>query len=210
MRSQQPSKTDLNTGNEERDAAVAALRAGEVVLFPTDTVYGIGLAVGISKTLEALYAIKERARENPIPWLVENPHALDRYTKDLSTISQRLAQEFWPGPLTLIVEANDRVERAFCAVDGSIALRMPNNTTALELIKGVGQPLATTSANISGQEPPREFRDIDPRILSKVSIALADSQQRTGLASTIVDCRQENPRVLREGSITRQAILALS
>ena len=129
--------------------AVAALKRGEAVIFPTETVYGLGVSVEAAASPEALYDLKERDRGKPVSWLVGGVDDLDRYGAHVPDLARRLARAYWPGPLTLIVEASDAVPAAFRSAAGSIGLRMPDNDTALELIEAVGCPLATTSANIS-------------------------------------------------------------
>ena len=126
--------------------AVAALKRGEAVIFPTETVYGLGVSVEAAASPEALYDLKERDRGKPVSWLVGGADDLDRYGAHVPDLARRLARAYWPGPLTLIVEASDAVPAAFRSAAGSIGLRMPDNDTALELIEAVGCPLATTSS----------------------------------------------------------------
>ena len=127
------------------------------VIFPTETVYGLGVSVEAAASPEALYDLKERDRGKPVSWLVGGVDDLDRYGAHVPDLARRLARAYWPGPLTLIVEAGDAVPAAFRSAAGSIGLRMPDNDTALELIEAVGCPLATTSANISGLQAPGAF-----------------------------------------------------
>ena len=118
--------------------AVAALKRGEAVIFPTETVYGLGVSVEAAASPEALYDLKERDRGKPVSWLVGGVDDLDRYGAHVPDLARRLARAYWPGPLTLIVEASDAVPAAFRSAAGSIGLRMPDNDTALELIEAVG------------------------------------------------------------------------
>lgn len=188
---------------------VAALIAGQPLIFPTDTVYGLGVAVGIVESPALLFDIKERDHAKPVAWLVANAESLNLYGKDVPAYATMLARSFWPGPLTIIVKADTNVRKSYRAKDGTIALRMPDNKFALQLIECVGVPLATTSANISGQEPPCTFEEIDTRLLEKVSVVLRDNGKRTGVASTVVDCTGEKPVVVREGSVSAAAIQSL-
>ena len=131
--------------------AVAALKRGEAVIFPTETVYGLGVSVEAAASPEALYDLKERDRGKPVSWLVGGVDDLDRYGAHVPDLARRLARAYWPGPLTLIVEAGDAVPAAFRSAAGSIGLRMPDNATALALVRAAGCHLATTSANLSGR-----------------------------------------------------------
>lgn len=195
--------------------AVAALKRGEAVIFPTETVYGLGVSVEAAASPEALYDLKERDRGKPVSWLVGGVDDLDRYGAHVPDLARRLARAYWPGPLTLIVEASDAVPAAFRSAAGSIGLRMPDNDTALELIEAVGCPLATTSANISGHPAPRSLAAVDPALASRAAAVLADDADvhdagKSGVASTVLDCTGPRPRVLREGAITLSDIETLS
>lgn len=188
------------------ERVAAALAAGEAAVFPTDTVYGVGVAVGCASTPAALYAIKHRDPEKAIPWLVGGVDALNVYGKGVSVYALAAAQEFWPGPLTLIVEASPEVPKEFTAANGTIALRMPADATALDLIARAGAPLATSSANFQGKRPPHTFAEVDPGVLACVAAACGDEAPRSGKSSTIIDCTAPAPRLLREGAITLRDI----
>lgn len=190
-------------------AAVDALSAGEPVIFPTDTVYGLGVAVGKAMTPELLYDLKRRDHGKPVAWLVSDPGALALYGTAVPAFAQALARTFWPGPLTLIVRAAPDVPEPFRAQGGTIALRMPDNELALSLIERVGVPLATTSANISGQKPPRTFAELDPALLDCVSTVLRDDTEKSGVASSVVDCTGDHPIMVREGGVSIADIQAL-
>lgn len=188
------------------DRGVATLTAGLPLIFPTDTVYGLGVAVGIAESPEILYDIKERDHGKPVAWLVAKPESLNLYGKGVPDCAFDIARWFWPGPLTIVVKAASNVKKPFCAEDGTIALRMPDNEVALALIERTGMPLATTSANISGQKPPKTFDEVDTRLLERVPLALRDDKEKTGVASTVIDCTTEYPRMLREGDISFEEI----
>ncbi|MDR0514277.1 MAG: threonylcarbamoyl-AMP synthase [Coriobacteriaceae bacterium] len=194
-------KTALSVADDAVEKAAGVLLAGSPVMFPTDTVYGLGLAVGIAQSLHVLCDIKGRDHGKPVAWLVEGPQALERYGMAVPDYALGLAARYWPGPLTLVVQASAAVPVAFRAPDGSIALRMPDHALAQALIKRVAVPLATTSANLSGQAPPRSFDEVDARLREVVPFSLVGSQPGSGIASTVIDCTKESPTVLREGSI---------
>ena len=195
---------DTIQGHLERGAVT--LMSGQPLIFPTDTVYGLGVAVGIAETPQVLFELKERDFGKPVAWLVASPEALGLYGKDVPEYAFALARAFWPGPLSIIVKADTNVRESFCAENRTIALRMPRHDLALQLIERAGVPLATTSANISGQKAPSTFEEIDPRLLEKVSVVLRDETCGTGLASTIVDCSGPVPRMVRTGNLSFEAI----
>lgn len=191
--------------------AIAALRRGEAVIFPTETVYGLGVSVEAAASPDVLYDLKERDRGKPISWLVGGVDDLDRYGAHVPDLARRLARAYWPGPLTLVVEAGGAVPAAFRSAAGSIGLRMPDNEAALELIEAVGCPLATTSANISGLQAPGAFDALDPDLAARVSVVVPDDgdDDKSGVASTVLDCTVDPPRLLREGAVSEADIQAL-
>ena len=194
------------------DQTVAALLSGKAAVYPTETVYGVGVAVRIAPTPAVLYDIKRRERHKPIAWLVGGVDALAVYGRHVPEFAHVLACTFWPGPLTLIVNASNEVPEAYCSAEGTIGLRMPNNETVLNLIKQVGCPLATSSANISGNKAPCSFDALDETLVAKVAAVLADSNdvEKSGVASTVVDCTGDHPVMVREGAITVEDIRTFS
>lgn len=184
------------------EEVAAALKAGRAAVFPTDTVYGIGVAVTRASSPREIYVAKRRDLGKAIPWLVDGRTALNVFGSDAPAYAFALADAFWPGPLTLIVPASGGVPRPFGAEDRTVALRMPDDATALELIARAGCPIATSSANFQGHVPPQAFADIDPAFLSGVAAACGDDRPRSGVSSTIVDCSGGAPRIVRVGTIS--------
>ncbi|MBQ9001906.1 MAG: threonylcarbamoyl-AMP synthase [Eggerthellaceae bacterium] len=181
------------------DRAVEELRAGRAVVFPTDTVYGLGVAVAHASGPEAIYELKRRDAGKPVAWLVGDVADLERYGRDVSPEVFELARRFWPGALTIIVNASAAVPRAF-APTGTIGLRMPASEVALALAHSVG-PLATSSANRAGQPAPQTLAQVDERILSAVRAVLPDEAPASGISSTVVDATSPELAILRQGSV---------
>lgn len=191
--------------------ALCALENGQPIVFPTDTLFGLGVSVLHAPSPEILYAIKHREKRKPIAWLVGGIDDLQRYGKVVPDFAFALARTFWPGPLTIIVKASNEVPEAFRSAEGTIGLRMPANETAHALISQLGCPIATTSANLSGQKNTIAFDEIDPSIFAAVGAAVSDNEPKSGIASTIVDCVSgDHPVLVREGAITIADIRALS
>lgn len=182
-------------------AALEALRAGKAVVFPTDTVYGLGVSVEHAKTPQAIYDIKRRDAGKPIAWLVGGPEALDRYGVDVPQQARELAAAHWPGALTIIVKASNAVPEAFRSQEGTIGLRMPASPVALELIEQLGSPLATSSANLSGGLNPRTAADLDETLKTAVAAIVEDDLMESGVASTVIDCSQGTISIIRQGGI---------
>ena len=194
------------------EQAAEALRRGEAVIYPTETVYGLGVAVGAAESPDILFELKRRDRKKPIAWLVGAVDDLDRYGRNVPDFAHVLARTFWPGPLTLVVKASELVPAAFRSAEDTIGLRMPNNATALELIRLVGSPLATTSANLSGAQSPCSCAAVNPRLAEHVGLVLADAsdEDKSGVCSSVLDCTHDHPIMMREGAVSIAAIQALA
>lgn len=190
-----------------RDAA-ASLQQGRPVIFPTDTLFGLGVSVRHAKSPQILYDIKHRESRKPIAWLVGDVLDLDVYGSAVSSAARALARSFWPGPLTLIVQASGEVPAAFRSDTGTIGLRMPAHDGALDLIRAVGCPLATTSANLSGHANAASLESIDGEVLAQVAAVLPGDRTTNALASTVIDCTREPLVIVREGALMRADIQA--
>ncbi len=182
--------------------AVSALKQGKAVVFPTDTVYGVGVAIDYADSPEEIYRIKERSHKKPVAWLVNGVDALTTYGKMVPDSVMRLAKNFWPGPLTIIVAASDKVPKKFQSEEGTIGLRAPANATAQKLIQSVGCPLSTSSANLAGEPAPHSFEEVNPVILERCACALSDNTEKSGIASTVIDCSSGAAVMVRQGALT--------
>ncbi|MCL1890895.1 MAG: peptide chain release factor N(5)-glutamine methyltransferase [Coriobacteriia bacterium] len=194
---------------ENFSAVLDALQAGKPAIFPTDTVYGIGVAVNKNVSLDALYQFKERDEKKPIAWLVSDVAALLRYADAPPAYAAQLAEAFWPGALTLIVRASTEVPPEFQAKDGTIALRLPNHTNTLELIRQLGVPLATSSANLSDQAPATSVQELDPTFAAAGIPILDGGTTQGSTPSTVVSCLGAEPVVVRQGLLSKDAIKAV-
>lgn len=190
--------------------AATVLRDGGIVVFPTETVYGIGALADSCFGAQEIFDVKVRPLDKPLPWLVENEDALDTYGAEVSEYAHRLAHKFWPGPLTLVVKASGRVNPDFRAPDDTVALRSPDHEVVIELIQAAGGPLIATSANTHGMPAPADFADIEERIIHAADLTLDGGETEHQQASTVVDCTGAEPVVLREGAISAEKILAVA
>ncbi len=185
------------TLQDELQAAIVALEAGQLAVFPTDTVFGIGVAVRFADSPKAIYEAKKRDAGKPVAWLVDGVEALQEYGLEVPEAAVELAQHHWPGALTIIVKASDAVPRPFQSAQGTIGLRMPASETALSLIRAVG-PIATSSANIAGCSDSSSLEQVDPGLLEHAGVAIAGNEVPSGVASTVVDCSSGSIVVLRQ------------
>lgn len=174
------------------------LAAGEVILVPTDTVLGLAISTS-APSPDPLFVLKRRPRHKAIPWLISEHEDLVRYGSGSLEIARMLAKRFWPGALTLIVRASSRAPRPFVSEQGTVALRLPGGNELRRLIDTHGHPLAVSSANRSGEVVAQSASSIDPGLASKLHWLLDDPIRPSGVASSIVDCTANPPRLVRHG-----------
>jgi L-threonylcarbamoyladenylate synthase len=187
--------------------AAEVARHGAVIVFPTDTVYGVGVVAGAGCTPQALFEIKGRDSDKAIPWLVADASVLERYGEGVPEFARKLACEHWPGALTLIVRASASVPAAFTAQDGSIALRAPAHPIARALLAALGSPLAATSANRQGDAPATSLESLDSRLASAAALVIDGGPTPGPVPSTVVSCLEDTPRILREGILPSALLL---
>ncbi len=187
--------------------AVKLLQAGQLVAFPTDTVYGLGAQLFNPDAIEKLYQVKEREHLKAIPVLLSDPAALDQITSNLDIMARKLAEHFWPGPLTLVVPSHPNLPANLSPLP-TIGVRMPNHPEALALLAASG-PLAVTSANLSGWENAQTAEQVYTQLVARIPLILDGGSTPGGAASTVVDCTGPEPIVLRAGPITLEKIRAV-
>lgn len=199
-----------NPSAEVINLAATMLKDGGIVVFPTETVYGIGASATSCIGSQEIIDIKMRPKNKPLPWLVDGEGALDKYGVDVPEYAHRLALAFWPGALTIVVKAADIVAREFRDDRDTVALRSPDHELVQELIRANGAAIVTTSANTSGQPPATSFEELEERIIAAADIALDGGETPHKLASTVVDCTGPDPVVTRVGPISEEEIMAAS
>jgi L-threonylcarbamoyladenylate synthase len=187
------------------DAAARAVQAGQLVVLPTDTVYGIGADAFDRTAVTDLLAAKGRGRDMPVPVLVGSWSTIDGLVTYVPAQTRSLIEAFWPGGLTLVVEHAPSLAWDLGDSRGTVAVRMPLHPVALELLKRTG-PMAVSSANRSGQAAARTAEEAQDQLAGSVQVYLDGGPATVGVASTIVDVTTETPRVLREGAVTVEAL----
>jgi L-threonylcarbamoyladenylate synthase len=190
------------------DRAVQLLKAGALVAFPTDTVYGVGASVWNGAAVAQLYTAKLRPAGKAIPVLLADPAELPLVASGLPRGFERLAATFWPGALTLVVPKAPGIPDEVTGGGASIAVRVPDHRLARALIRAVGAPLATTSANLSGQPSPVTAQDVAAQLGGRIALILDGGPCPGGVASTVVDLTGPEPVIVREGPITLEQIQA--
>jgi L-threonylcarbamoyladenylate synthase len=182
------------------DLAIQTLASGGLLAFPTDTVYGLAARVSDPAGIDRLYAVKGRDSAKAIPVLLSSPDELPQVTAGMNPTARRLAQRFWPGPLTLVVPRHPGLPENLSNLP-TIGVRMPDHPLALALMRRSG-PLAVTSANQSGGENTCTAQEVQAQLEGRIELILDGGQTPGGMPSTVVDCTGEQLVILRQGPIT--------
>jgi tRNA threonylcarbamoyl adenosine modification protein (Sua5/YciO/YrdC/YwlC family) len=186
-------------------AAAAAVRRGDVVVLPTDTVYGIGCDAFDATAVASVLAAKGRGRDMPPPVLIPTPRTAQGLATQVPDYAQRLMERFWPGPLTLVLKAQTSLHWDLGETNGTVALRVPDHEIALELLSDIG-PMAVTSANTTGDPAAHTVDDARAMLGESVSVYLDGGPVSEGDPSTIIDCTGDVPVTLRLGAISQEQI----
>ncbi|MGH2784991.1 MAG: L-threonylcarbamoyladenylate synthase [Actinomycetota bacterium] len=187
------------------EAAAKELDAGGAVVFPTDTVYGIGADAFNPEATRRVFEAKQRPRSMPLPVLVARPRQAWALCSDVPRSAQVLVAAFWPGPLTLILPEAEGLSWELGETRGGVAVRMPAHDDLLDLILMIG-PLAATSANVSGRPTPPTVEAVAAELGGAVSLYVDGGPAASDVPSTIVDLTGWRTKVTREGPISKQAI----
>lgn len=186
--------------------AGSIIREGGLVAFPTETVYGLGGDALNPESSRKIYAAKGRPSDNPLIVHVASMEDVEAIVDEVPEAAYRLAEAFWPGPLTMIMNKNDKVPHETTGGLDTVAIRMPNNEIALELIRQSGGYIAAPSANTSGRPSPTLARYCVEDLSGKIEMIIDGGQVGIGLESTIVDLTSEEPMILRPGYITQDML----
>lgn len=187
--------------------ALQILRAGGVIAFPTDTVYGVGAHALQPSAVERLYLAKERPRNMPIPLLLGRVEDLETVAAQVPEVARRLIARFWPGGLTIVLPRSPLVPDIITAGGTNVAVRLPDHPVPRALAMGLGTPICGTSANLSGHRSPITAQDVLADLKGRIDLLLDGGPCPGGIESSIVDVTGPRPRLLREGAIKRQALV---
>jgi L-threonylcarbamoyladenylate synthase len=191
----------------DRDEALRLLLNGEVVAVPTDTVYGVGASLAQSDAVASLFLLKDRPSTMPLPVLVSSLSAVDELDVAWSDRAQQLAQEFWPGALTIVVPASRELAIGVGGSGDTIGVRVPNDELLLSLLRECG-PLAVSSANAHGESPCHTAQEVLMALAGDHLAGVLDGGDRRGEVSTVVEVTETSWRVLREGAISAARLAA--
>ena len=197
--------TDPEGRAEGIPAAAAAVRRGEVVVLPTDTVYGIGCDAFDANAVASVLAAKGRGRDMPPPVLIPTARTAQGLATQVPDYANRLMERFWPGPLTVVLKAQTSLHWDLGDTNGTVALRVPDHEITLDLLGDIG-PMAVTSANTTGDPAARSVDEAQAMLGESVAVYLDGGPTAGGEPSTIIDCTGEAPVTLRLGAIAQEDI----
>ena len=200
-------KTTLTESPAE---AAQFIRAGEVVAFPTETVYGLGADVFAEAAIRKIFAAKGRPADNPLIVHLADLSQLDQIARDVPEVAQKFTAAFFPGPLTLVLPKAEAVPLIVTAGLETVGVRLPRHPVAQQFLKACGVPVAAPSANLSGRPSPTTWTAVEADLDSRISCILKGDQSEVGLESTVVDCTSDAPTVLRAGAITLEQLRSVA
>ncbi|MGL4653637.1 L-threonylcarbamoyladenylate synthase [Cetobacterium sp.] len=195
--------------NIDLDFIKKTLEKNGVIIYPTDTVYGVGASIDSLEGIKKIYTAKERNFNSPLIALLSKVEYIEKIAivdKEKKNLVEKLAKEFWPGALTIILDKKKNVPDIMVSGGKTVGVRIPALKLAQDIIEGVGGILPTTSANISGETTPRSYEELNEEFKDRVDIIVDGGATPLGVESTILDLTKDVPKILREGAIKKEAI----
>jgi L-threonylcarbamoyladenylate synthase len=191
---------------EQIERGIAILKSGGLVVFPTDTVYGLGACFSNLSAVERIYRLKKRPRNVALPLLLADTAQMSQIAAAVPPVAWLLAGRFWPGALTIVLPRAKLVPDIITGGGETVAVRMPAHAVPIALIKGLGAPMAATSANMSGQSSALTAAEAFSQLGDKIGLIIDGGRCFPGTESTIVDVTAVVPRLLREGALSREEL----
>jgi len=201
--------TPANWDQEELDQAVAILRRGGLVAYPTDTVFGLGANAFSEQAVLRVFQAKKRPLNMALPLLLADVSQLSQVALHIPELAWRLAEKFFPGALTLVLQKAPSVSAVVTGGGDTVAVRVPGHPVPIALAKGLSSPIIGTSANLSGLPSPVTADEVDRQLGSSVDLVIRQGRCYLGVESTILDLTGQEPRLLRQGAIPREQIEAV-
>ena len=206
LRRKTESSEERGRSAEPFSRAIDALKRGEVIVFPTETFYGLGADAFDDAAVERIVSLKGRNPENPIPIIVADREMLNSVVTDISPVARRLMGRFWPGPLTLVLPAKKNLPAPLLNRDGGVGVRISSHPLATRLARELGRPITATSANVSGKEPARTVEEAMSYFSGRLEIFLDGGRLEGEKGSTVVEIVQDRLKIIREGEISSQEL----
>ena len=189
------------------EEAVKLIKEGKLIVFPTETVYGLGADALNGEAVRRIFKVKGRSFNKPLSILIGKKEELSKYVQEIPKSAQVLIERFWPGPLTLILRASLLIsDNIIKGENNTIGIRMPNGRVALEIVKTSGVSLACPSANLSGRPSPTKAEEVIKDLGEKIDLILDGGETKIGVESTVLNLTSFPPTILREGVLKREEI----
>jgi L-threonylcarbamoyladenylate synthase len=203
LKSETESSKAKETRAEAIAAAVATLKQGDVIAFPTETLYGLGADALNSAAVKKVFQLKGREFANPIPVLVAHREMLPSLVTSVPALAEKLISSFWPGPLTIILPARRDIPPPLVSLSGGIGVRISSQPLATELVKALGCPLTATSANPSGQPPARTVEEARKYFAGQIDIFIDGGKLVSKTGSTVAEINGDTIKIIRAGEIDK-------
>jgi L-threonylcarbamoyladenylate synthase len=204
------SETESSRAKEIRaeavSAALTALKRGEVIAFPTETLYGLGADALNFAAVEKVYRLKGRDPQNPIPVLVADRTMLGSLVSDIPRLADKLIARFWPGPLTIVLPARGDISPPLVNASGGIAVRISSQSIAADLVKALGRPITATSANPTGEPPARTASEAEKYFAGQIAVSIDGGELTSKTGSTVIAIVGDALRIIRLGDIDRSQL----
>lgn len=186
--------------------ALAVLKGGGLVVYPSDTVYGLGAAASDERAVARAFAVKGRLSEKALPLLLADVEDMAPLCAEVPPIAKLLTERFWPGPLTVVLRRSPSFQSPALGGGDSVALRVPDHFFLRQLIRALGEPITGTSANRSGRPSCRTAREVQRQLGNAVDLIIDGGSSRVGQESTVVDITLDHPKIVRGGALSRKEI----
>ena len=196
----------LPVSKESLLLASQLLKKGDLVALPTETVYGIAADARLSESVKRIFEVKGRAQDNPLIVHIANMNMLKGLVSEVSPRGQKLADAFWPGPLTIVMPKGEAIPNITCAGLDTVGIRMPSHPVVQAIINASGVPFAAPSANLSGKPSPTNAQDVYADMNGRLPLILDGGECPVGVESTVISIIGRHPMILRPGYITKEAI----
>ena len=193
-----------DVGENKWQVLADEIKSGKLIIYPTDTVYGLGAIISNEQSINNVYQAKSRSFSSPLIALLSSVDKVDevaKVTEKERELLQKLGEAFWPGALTVILKAREHIPSIMISGGDTIGVRIPNLDLSIKIIELAGGVLATTSANISGEATPKSYDELSDEIKNNVDILVDGGECKLGEASTIIDLTKDVPKILRKGAI---------
>ena len=188
------------------EKAVGLLAKGGVVSLPTDTLYGLAAAATHPEAVERVFRIKRRPADMALPILLADSSEISRYAEEVPELARRLVEQFYPGPLTMVLRHNGSLPSSVTGGESTIALRIPNHCVPRAIVRALGTAITGTSANHSGMPGLTTASAVRKQLGADVDLVIDGGECKVGVASTVIDLSQPEAMILREGVISKQQI----